>query len=140
MLTGTTSLFAPSNGAGPHLDGKYEKDLRAEVIDLRRAMRSRPVIDLARGVLMASFGLSDEEAWGVLVEVSQRGNTKLRLIAEELVAAVTGDPLPDHLRQRISAVVAEISDDPQSRCRHRRRDWVSPAARAASLEGRRPSA
>ncbi|MFD5517712.1 ANTAR domain-containing protein [Streptomyces sp. NPDC127066] len=140
MLTGTAPLFAPSNGSGPHLDGKYEKDLRAEVVDLRRAMRSRPVIDLARGVLMASFGLSGEDAWSVLVEVSQRGNTKLRLVAEELVAAVTGDPLPDHLRQRISAVVAEISDDPRSHCRHRRRDWVPPAARAAALEGRRPSA
>ncbi|WP_328672633.1 ANTAR domain-containing protein [Streptomyces sp. NBC_00328] len=140
MLTGTAPLFAPSNGAGPHLDGKYEKDLLAEVIDLRRAMRSRPVIDLARGVLMATFRLNEEDAWGVLVEVSQRGNTKLRLIAEELVAAITGDPLPGHLKQQISAAVAKVSDEAQSRGHHRRRDWVPPAARAASLESRRRSA
>jgi anti-anti-sigma factor len=140
MLTGTAPLFAPTNGAGPQPDGTYEKDLRAEVVDLKRAMGSRSVIDLARGVLMASFRLSGEDAWSVLVEVSQRGNTKLRLIAEELVAAVTGDPLPDHLKRQISAAVAKISGDPQSLSRHRRRDWVPPAARAASLEDRRPSA
>ncbi|MER5472602.1 ANTAR domain-containing protein [Streptomyces sp. NPDC002685] len=140
ILTGTAPQFAPSNRAGPHLDGKHEKDLRAEVIDLKRAMRSRPVIDLARGVLMASFRLNDEDAWSVLVEVSQRSNTKLRLIAEELVAAVTGDPLPDHLQQQISAAAAQICDDPQSRCNHLRPDWVPPAARAASLDNRRPSA
>ncbi|MEY2241999.1 ANTAR domain-containing protein [Streptomyces sp. BF23-18] len=140
MLTGTAPLFAPSNGAGPHPDGKSEKDLRAEVIDLKRAMWSRPVIDLARGVLMASFGVNDEDAWSVLVEVSQRSNTKLRLVAEKLVAAVTGDPLPGPLRQQISEAVARTSADPQGSGQHRRRDWVPPAVRAASLEGRKSSA
>ena len=40
-----------------------DQDLRIEVAQLRRAMQTRPVIDLARGVIMASFELSAEDSW-----------------------------------------------------------------------------
>ncbi|MFD0306559.1 ANTAR domain-containing protein [Streptomyces sp. NPDC127119] len=86
-----------------------ERSLRVEVLQLRRAMQTRPVIDLARGVLMASFGLNPEEAWSVLVMVSQNANTKLSHLAEGTVAAVTGEPLPEALRQQLSAAVAELA-------------------------------
>ena len=85
------------------------EELRLEVVQLKRAMVTRPVIDLARGVLMASFGLSAEDAWSVLVDVSQHTNTKLHQLAEELVDSVNGPPLPDHVKQRISTAVAEVS-------------------------------
>ncbi|MFI1206798.1 anti-sigma factor antagonist [Streptomyces sp. NPDC020802] len=84
-----------------------EQDLRVEVVQLKRAMQTRPVIDLARGVLMASFGLSPEDAWSVLVTVSQNANIKLHHLAEAAVATVQGEPLPDSLRQQLSAAVAE---------------------------------
>ncbi|WP_443061614.1 STAS domain-containing protein [Streptomyces sp. NBC_00414] len=86
-----------------------ERELRVEVVQLKRAMQTRPVIDLARGVLMASFGLSPEDAWSVLVTVSQNANIKLHHLAEGTVTAVTGDPLPEALRQQLSAAVAEIA-------------------------------
>ncbi|MER7922700.1 ANTAR domain-containing protein [Streptomyces sp. NPDC096057] len=126
-LTGTSSLFDPDR---PPVDGvvnvwrgpsatthdlKEEhgvsdeaEELRVEVVQLKRAMLTRPVIDLARGVLMASFGISPEDAWNVLVSVSQHTNTKLHHLAEQLVDSVNGAPLPDHLQRRISLAVAEI--------------------------------
>ncbi|MCW8097978.1 anti-sigma factor antagonist [Streptomyces tauricus] len=86
-----------------------EQSLRVEVVQLKRAMQTRPVIDLARGVLMASFGLNPEDAWSVLVMVSQNANIKLHHLAEGTVAAVTGEPLPEALRQQLSAAVAELA-------------------------------
>ncbi|MEV0911800.1 ANTAR domain-containing protein [Streptomyces hokutonensis] len=127
-LTRTSSLFtstrAPVNGFAhdwhEHSAATHDlmeengvsdeaEELRVEVVQLKRAMLTRPVIDLARGVLMASFGLSPEDAWSVLVDVSQHTNTKLHQLAEDLVDSVNGPPLPDHLQQRISRAIAEIS-------------------------------
>jgi anti-anti-sigma factor len=127
-LTDTSSLFpsgAPVNGVAHDWHERHSatthdlmeengvsdeaEELRVEVVQLKRAMLTRPVIDLARGVLMASFGLSREDAWSVLVDVSQRTNTKLHQLAEELVDSVNGAPLPEQLQQRISTAVAEIS-------------------------------
>ncbi|MFG2783002.1 ANTAR domain-containing protein [Streptomyces prunicolor] len=127
-LTDTSSLFthprAPVNGVvhdwhehsatahdlmEEHGVSDEAEELRVEVVQLKRALLTRPVIDLARGVLMASFALSPEEAWSVLVDASQHTNTKLHQLAEELVDSVNGAPLPDHLRQRITTAVAEIS-------------------------------
>jgi anti-anti-sigma factor len=85
------------------------EELRVEVAQLKRAMVTRPVIDLARGVLMASFGLSPDDAWSVLVDVSQHTNTKLHRLAEELVDSVNGPPLSEHLQQQIATAVTELS-------------------------------
>jgi hypothetical protein len=106
-----------------------EEDLRIEIGQLKRAMQTRPVIDLARGVLMASFGLNSEDAWSVLVETSQRTNTKLHHLAQELVGAVNGAPLPDRLQQQVSAAVTQTLS-PRS-LNHRRREWTSPTGRPA---------
>lgn len=92
------------------------QDLRIEVAQLRRAMQTRPVIDLARGVLMASFGLSAEDSWQVLVTVSQHTNTKLHEVADHVVSTVTGDPLREVFRQQIADTVAglrALSKDPE---------------------------
>jgi len=91
-----------------------ERDLRAEVVQLKRAMQTRPVIDLARGVLMASFGLSPENAWNVLVAVSQNTNTKLHHLAQDMVGAVQGEPLPESLRQHLAAAVTELTTPPHT--------------------------
>jgi AmiR/NasT family two-component response regulator len=57
---------------------------RAEVSDLRAALRSRDVIGQAKGILMARGGLTADEAFEVLVRASQRLNTKLRDLAEQV--------------------------------------------------------
>ncbi|WP_314224997.1 anti-sigma factor antagonist [Streptomyces zaehneri] len=87
------------------------EDLRVEVVQLRRAMQTRPVIDLARGILMASFGLSVEEAWRVLVLASQNTNTKLCHLARGLVAAVLGEPPADAVQEQVAAAVSKIRSE-----------------------------
>ncbi|MCN9241039.1 ANTAR domain-containing protein [Streptomyces sp. RY43-2] len=108
---------APSQPPGP--DGtradEPDRDLRIELVQLRRAMQTRPVIDLARGVLMASFALSAQEAWGVLVTVSQKTNTKLHRVAQELVDAVAGEAPAGPVRQELAAAVSGLREtDPAS--------------------------
>ena len=113
-FTDTYGLFSasadgpggPPEGAGPHGEGTDAGLLQAEVIQLRRAMRTRPDVDLARGILMATFGLSADAAWEVLVRVSQNTNTKLHRLATDLVATVQGEPLPESVRRHLTAAVA----------------------------------
>lgn len=116
-LTGTQGLFdRPGPDGRSAATGRTEdasqdstQDLRIEVAQLRRAMQTRPTIDLARGILMASFGLSSDEAWTVLVSTSQNTNTKLHSLAGDLVAAVKGDALPEEVREQLSCAVARVS-------------------------------
>lgn len=90
-----------------HTDSDTDRDhLLAEVAQLRRAMQTRPTIDLARGILMASFSLSPEAAWSVLVRTSQNTNTKLHQLARELVGTVHGSTLPEQVQRQLAAAVA----------------------------------
>ncbi|WP_420000189.1 ANTAR domain-containing protein [Streptomyces boninensis] len=119
-LTDTLTLFSASAGNSPPGDGGpklgrpaedpapalgSERDPRVEVVQLRRALETRPTIDLARGILMASFALSRDNAWEVLVMVSQNSNTKLHRLADHVVAAVNGDTLPDGLQEHLATAV-----------------------------------
>ncbi|MFJ5727464.1 ANTAR domain-containing protein [Streptomyces paradoxus] len=115
-LTGTRELFTdsaqdPAPPARPDTGPPEEssQDLRAEVAQLRRAMQTRPTIDLARGILMASFNLTPEAAWSVLVRTSQNTNTKLHHLAHDLVGTVRGSTLPQQVQQQLSAAVAGAS-------------------------------
>ncbi|MFJ8632290.1 anti-sigma factor antagonist [Streptomyces sp. NPDC093568] len=113
-LTGTQALFAgPAAQAAAAEDAEesedFDQDLRIEVAQLRRAMQTRPTIDLARGILMASFGLTSEDAWTVLVAASQNTNTKLHTLAGDLVAAVKGEALPEGVRDQLSSAVAKVN-------------------------------
>ncbi|MFE3413184.1 ANTAR domain-containing protein [Streptomyces mirabilis] len=126
---GTRSCTTPNPMEEDGLPEDVEEGLRIEIGQLKRAMQTRPVIDLARGVLMASFGLNSEDAWNVLVEASQRTNTKLHHLAQELVGAVNGAPLPDRLQQQVSAAVTETLNPLSPN--HRRHDWTSPTSRPA---------
>ncbi|MEV1021002.1 ANTAR domain-containing protein [Streptomyces sp. NPDC050264] len=95
--------------SGPADDS--DADLRREVVQLRRAMQSRGTIDMARGVLVAAFGVSPLEAWEALVDVSQRTNIKLHRVAGHLVDSTTGvAPLPKAVQTQLSAVMARFAD------------------------------
>ena len=62
----------------------YESTARlAEQLDT--AMQSRAVIEQAKGILMGQRQCTAQEAFDVLVELSQRSNRKLRAVAEALV-------------------------------------------------------
>ncbi|GGL93778.1 hypothetical protein GCM10010129_42100 [Streptomyces fumigatiscleroticus] len=119
-LTGAWELFAhpgpddpaAPTGGGPR--GDADQDLRTEVVQLRRAMQTRPTIDLARGILMASFGLTSQAAWTVLVTTSQNTNTKLHRLAHDLVSAADGTALPQPVRTQLAAAIAGAGGGPTS--------------------------
>ena len=52
--------------------------------NMQAAMRTRAVIEQAKGILMERHRLTADDAFAVLTRASQRTNTKLRDIAEEL--------------------------------------------------------
>jgi GAF domain-containing protein len=63
----------------------------AELVgQMQEAMQSRAAIEQAKGVIMAHRRCSPDEAFTVLVRRSQDENRKLRVIAEEVVAAAGG--------------------------------------------------
>jgi len=79
--------------------------LRLEIEQLRQAIDSRPVIDQARGILMAAHACTPEQAWDILREASQLSNTKLREVAAAVTASTTpdGPPPPEDLRTALRA-------------------------------------
>lgn len=58
---------------------------------LEEAMRSRAVIEQAKGVIMGDRRCDADAAFRVLREMSQRGNRKLRDVAQEIVDNVSRD-------------------------------------------------
>ncbi|CAL9415288.1 hypothetical protein SUDANB58_01730 [Streptomyces sp. enrichment culture] len=85
-------------------------DLQEEVAQLRHAIASRPVIDQARGILMATHGCTSDEAWHLLRETSQLSNTKLRAVAAAITssAGTGGPPLPGAVRTALRAALARL--------------------------------
>ncbi|MFH9398643.1 ANTAR domain-containing response regulator [Streptomyces sp. NPDC017638] len=85
--------------------------LRLEIAQLRHAIDSRPVIDQARGVLMAAHACTPEQAWDILREASQRTNTKLRQVAAAVTASAApdGTPPPEPLGSALAAAVRRVS-------------------------------
>ncbi|MBQ1088072.1 ANTAR domain-containing response regulator [Streptomyces sp. B93] len=78
--------------------------LREEIEQLRFAISSRPVIDQARGILMAMHACTSEQAWHILREASQLSNTKLRTVAATVTASTErpdGPPPPTELREAL---------------------------------------
>jgi anti-anti-sigma factor len=82
------------------------ESLATENAQLHRAMETRTPIDLARGMLMASFQLNAEQAWQVLRTTSQHSNTKLHQIADALLQTADGHTsLPEPLTRHLTIAV-----------------------------------
>jgi GAF domain-containing protein len=60
---------------------------------LREAMRSRAVIEQAKGILMAARGLHSDDAFDVLVQLSQTRHIKVRKLAAQIVSQASGHPV-----------------------------------------------
>ncbi|MEV5607416.1 ANTAR domain-containing protein [Streptomyces sp. NPDC052225] len=113
LLSVAPSSLAPPTD-GDLLPGDEDSEdvdaLRLEVAQLRQAMRSRGMIDLARGILVAALGLDPEDAWETLVTISQHTNIKLHTVARALMdSTVGGQPLPDDIKNELAAAVARCA-------------------------------
>ncbi|MEW5542715.1 ANTAR domain-containing protein [Streptomyces cyaneofuscatus] len=96
----------------PAVDGEQpsragESELRQRVQQLEQALASHAVIDRACGVLIAWARCSPEEAWAILVRVSQHSNTKARLVAEAVVAAAQDGQMPPGLDHHLRAALKQ---------------------------------
>lgn len=61
---------------------------------------------------MASYTLSAEQAWNVLVSTSQNSNTKLHLLAETLLNTVHGENLPEPLAGHLAKALQQHGSQP----------------------------
>ncbi|WP_181768066.1 ANTAR domain-containing protein [Streptomyces albidus (ex Kaewkla and Franco 2022)] len=78
---------------------------------LRLSLERRPVIDHARGVLMAAHSLTSEDAWKVLVSVSQHSHVKLRTVAVDIVANAAGGDIHGSFPRSIENALKELRPD-----------------------------
>ncbi|MFI7285698.1 ANTAR domain-containing protein [Streptomyces anulatus] len=78
--------------------------LHREVDRLRRALQPRPMIDVVLGMVMATEGCSLDEAWQIMVNSSQRTNTKLHTLALRLTESSVR-PISPGSAQRAACLV-----------------------------------
>jgi anti-anti-sigma factor len=64
--------------------------LRTELQHRQQQLKSKPAIEQVKGVLINNFGFDAEEAFAVLVRLSQDTDTKLRDVADQLRDELTG--------------------------------------------------
>lgn len=81
-------------------------ELQKEIGQLQEAVVSHTVVDQAIGVVIALGRLRPDQGFGVLREVSQRTNTRLRQIAELIVDWAGGEQLPDEIRAALDEALA----------------------------------
>jgi PAS domain S-box-containing protein len=81
-----------AGAAGFYVDitEQFHADVRKQLTDsVTEVTERRAVINQALGILMLRYGINAEDAFGLLTKLSQQSNTKLRIIAEHLVAETT---------------------------------------------------
>ena len=78
-----------------HEPGPRHTDLaeaQKDIDNLHAALTSQPVIEQAKGILMARHRCGPDQAFRMLAEASQRDNRKLRDVAAAVVACVQATP------------------------------------------------
>lgn len=80
-----------SRGVDPEHSAQLDT-LRTENAQLREALRSRAVIEQAKGMLMARHRCDPDTAFGMLVAASRRDGRKLRDVAASMVVTSSGAP------------------------------------------------
>ncbi|MGW7200698.1 ANTAR domain-containing protein [Streptomyces chryseus] len=81
---------------------------KKELTVLWHTFETRPVIGLARTVVMTLGGCTHDEAFQVLVDVSRHTNIELREIAQRLVDSVDGPPPSGPLRTALHHALARL--------------------------------
>jgi len=67
--------------------GAFER-LRAELEEIKSALKERKVIERAKGILMKSRGLDEEAAYGLLRRTAMSKGKRIGDVAESLVSAI----------------------------------------------------
>jgi hypothetical protein len=109
--------------------------LVAENTNLRRKLQTQPVIEQAKGILMATHGVSADEAFQILSKRSQDSNTKLHLVALSVTANRGQDHQPDSMTGRGSrpAAASTVSLGPTRAPHQQHRSAVIPVTQTGTL-------
>lgn len=83
----------PDDGEVARLTASVQR-LQAEVDGLRRAQRSRAVLEQAKGLLVGRLGCTPDEAFAHLSQISQRSNMKVSEVAAGLLGIAAPMPEP----------------------------------------------
>ena len=103
-----SSVSGQGPDAPPRIDDLVHEieQLRAEKEQLNQAVTSHAAVDQAIGVLLLIGNITPEDGFTVLREVSQRTNTKLSSIAEQIVKHAQGAALPEIVLTELRAALA----------------------------------
>jgi hypothetical protein len=63
---------------------------------LQARLDSMPVIEQAKGILMAQHRCGPDEAFDLLRRASQRANVKVSILAAQIVEQIASSPQPEH--------------------------------------------
>src|SRR5215469_953073 len=74
----------------------------SELVRLKTRLETMPVIEQAKGIVMARAGCGPEEAFDVLRRASQRANVKVHVVAALLVGQLIGNGRGDDPGDRVS--------------------------------------
>lgn len=94
---------APGQAPDPDADTDQVFRLQEEVRQLKEAVVSHAVVDQAIGVVIALGGVTPDEGWIVLKEVSQHTNIKLRNVAETILIWGRTGVMPPGIRAALGA-------------------------------------
>jgi PAS domain S-box-containing protein len=87
------------------LTDTMQSDISAAVSKVSEA---RAEIEQAKGVLMAAYGISADQAFGILVWRSQETNVKVRELAHRFIVAMAGT-LPANTRTQVDDALLQIA-------------------------------
>ncbi|QBX55050.1 ANTAR domain-containing protein [Nocardioides seonyuensis] len=97
---GALNLYSLRQGAFADLDGLDELfahqaataiEYAREISQLKQAVETRTVIGRAVGIVMHKYSLDDARAFAFLARMSSTSNTKLRLVADEVINDATAN-------------------------------------------------
>ncbi|WP_199191764.1 ANTAR domain-containing protein [Amycolatopsis sp. CA-126428] len=83
-ITDLDGLLAGDTRDAPDVEAG-DQAVRAENRNLRLALRTRGDIEQAKGILIGQRGCTPDDAFALLVELSQATNTKFHVVAQALV-------------------------------------------------------
>ncbi|MGW6274801.1 ANTAR domain-containing protein [Streptomyces sp. NPDC055060] len=102
--TNTSATSIESSGAG-EVENAWE--LQEEVEQLRHAVWAHAIVDQAIGVVVALGRLDPDAAWNVIRTVSMHTNTKVRDVAQQILAFVAEGDLDRNLHRELKRQIQQ---------------------------------
>ena len=110
------------------LSGRREVMRYSAHARLQARLASMPVIEQAKGVIMAQFGWTEDEAFDALRKASQRSNIRVRDLAVAIVARTARPAQPRSAADRVQAAILPLPETQPA---------ADPAATVQDLPARR---